>query len=239
MNCGVRRACCPDGRSTTFSLMNRGFVSSGSGKTTVGIIDYRAGNAQSVSYALNFLGVDNRLVQAPSDADGIDRIILPGVGSAGTTMDYLHSVGWPAFLQDEVILRGMPFLGICVGLQVMFTRSEEQDTTCLGWLPGVVRQFDASTVRVPQMGWNTVAQASSHPFSTAIPDDGYFYFVNSYYADAEVDSDIAATTEYGIRFTSAVARKNLMGTQFHIEKSGRLGLELLKRFCSASEADLC
>ena len=239
MGCGLRCARSPDGRSTTLPLMNRGFVSSGSGKTTVGIIDYRAGNAQSVSYALSFLGVDNRLVKAPGDVDGIDRIILPGVGSAGTTMDYLHGAGWPQFLQERVILHGMPFLGICVGLQVMFTRSEEQDTECLGWLPGVVRQFDTSDLRVPQMGWNTVARTSSHPFSAAIPDDGYFYFVNSYYADAEVDSDIAATTEYGIRFTSAVARKNLMGTQFHIEKSGRLGLELLRRFCSVSGADLC
>jgi glutamine amidotransferase len=205
----------------------------------VGVIDYKAGNSQSVVYALNHLGVPNRLMKTPADLDGVERIILPGVGSAGTTMDYLNGAQWPDTLRSLVVEGGTPFLGICVGLQVMFESSAEQDTKCLGWLPGTVRPFEPEHVRVPQMGWNEISRASRHPFVAELPAAGHFYFVNSYFVVPQDDADSAATTEYGVTFTSAVARDNIMGTQFHVEKSGPLGLDLLRRFSTLPAEELC
>ena len=197
----------------------------------IGVIDYRTGNSQSVAYALDHQGVPNRLLTSPRELPGIDRIILPGVGAAGTTMDYLRAAGWPDALRERVLDGGMPFLGVCVGLQVLFEHSEEQDADCLGWLPGTVRAFDRAQVRVPQMGWNQLKRTSDHPFLAEFPDGGHVYFVNSYYAVPGQDSDAAGVTEYGVEFTSAVARGNIMATQFHTEKSARAGLQVLKAFC--------
>ncbi len=205
----------------------------------VGVIDYRTGNSRSVHRALNFLGVPNRLLTSPVEMHGIDRLILPGVGSAGTTMNYLEDAGWPRELHSRVLLGGMPFLGVCVGLQVMFESSAEQDAVCLGWLPGTVRPFRADDVRVPQMGWNQVRSASAHPFAAAIPEGGYFYFVNSYFAEPAERADVGGVTTYGATFASVVARKNIMATQFHIEKSGKLGLTLLERFVRLTREELC
>ncbi|MEU9575243.1 imidazole glycerol phosphate synthase subunit HisH [Streptomyces massasporeus] len=208
-------------------------------RPVVGVIDYQTGNSQSVVYALDFLGVPNRLLKTADELSGVDRIILPGVGSAGTTMEYLNSAGWPGALRPLVAEGDMPFLGICVGLQVLFESSVEQDATCLGWLPGSVRPFSPEKVRVPQMGWNQVRRSSEHPFLAALPDDGYFYFVNSYYAEPARKADVAATTDYGVEFVSVVARGNIMATQFHTEKSGNLGLDLLERFAKLPEGELC
>lgn len=208
-------------------------------QTVVGVIDYTTGNSRSVVRALDFLDVPNRMLKTPDELEGIERIILPGVGSAGTTMDYLNSVGWPETLRSRVAEGDMPFLGICVGLQVLFESSAEQDARCLGWLPGSVRPFTAGQVRVPQMGWNQVHALSVHPFVASLPADGYFYFVNSYYAEPEDAADVAAVTEYGVDFASIVARKNIMATQFHIEKSGSLGLSLLKHFVKLPQEELC
>ena len=208
-------------------------------RPVVGVIDYQTGNSQSVVYALDHLGVPNRVLKTPDDLEGVDRVILPGVGSAGTTMDYLAQVGWPQALRRLVVEGGMPFLGVCVGLQVMFESSAEQDSTCLGWLPGRVRPFDPARVRVPQMGWNRVRRVSDHPFLAELPEDGHFYFVNSYYVEAGNPADVAATTTYGTEFASVVARANMMGTQFHTEKSGPLGLRLLHRFATLPREELC
>jgi imidazole glycerol-phosphate synthase subunit HisH len=205
----------------------------------IGVLDYHAGNAPSVARALNYLGLSNRLLKTPDELAGIDRIVLPGVGSAGTTMGYLSDKGWPAALRSCVVDGDMPFLGICVGLQLVFESSEEQDATCFGWLPGRVRRFDPALVRIPHMGWNSVRRVSDHPFMTGIPDDGYFYFVNSYYAEPGSPVHVAAASEYGLKFASVIATGNIMGTQFHIEKSGPLGLSLLRRFASLSRRELC
>lgn len=196
------------------------------------VIDYRTGNSQSVAYALGQVGVDHQVARRPEEVSDITHVILPGVGSAGTTMRYLAEDGWAPFLTERVIGGNMPFLGVCVGLQVIFDHSEEQDATCLGWLPGRVRAFDRTAVRVPHMGWSQVAIRSAHPWLAGFPDRQYVYFVNSYYADPADPAVRAGVTEYGVPFAAIVASGNIMATQFHIEKSGPVGLALLERFAN-------
>jgi glutamine amidotransferase len=202
------------------------------------VIDYRTGNSQSVAYALGNLGIDHRVARSPDEVGDITHIILPGVGAAGTTMQYLAEDGWLDFMQTRVIDQQTPFLGVCVGLQVIFESSDEQDATCLGWLPGHVRAFDRAAVRVPHMGWNLVSPVGNHPFVAELPDDPYFYFVNSYYAVPADEGVLAGTADYNRPFAAIVARDNIMATQFHIEKSGPVGLDLLRRFASLTREDL-
>jgi glutamine amidotransferase len=130
----------------------------------------------------------------------------------------------------------VPFLGICIGLQVLFDHSEEGDSPGLGWVPGTVRRFPP-TGRVPQIGWNTVYFTREHPVTALLPDHGHFYFVNSYYCTPNDPDDALGVTEYGIEFCSVVARRNIVATQFHAEKSGALGLALLRAFAEWQPAD--
>jgi glutamine amidotransferase len=125
-----------------------------------------------------------------------------------------------------------------VGLQVLFDRSDEQNAQCLGWLPGNVASFDRQAVRVPHMGWNRVVRTGDHPFAAAISADSYFYFVNSYFAEPGEMADMAGTADYDGRFAAVIARRNIMATQFHIEKSGPSGLALLSRFTTLTPRDL-
>ena len=202
------------------------------------VIDYRTGNSQSVAYALEALGIAHQVARTPAEVGEITHIILPGVGAAGTTMRYLAEDGWLDFLHDRVIEQQTPFLGVCVGLQVIFESSDEGDATCLGWLPGQVRAFDRGAVRVPHMGWNKVTPVARHPFVAELPVDPYFYFVNSYYAVPADPDVLAGTADYNGSFAAIVARGNIMATQFHIEKSGPVGLALLRRFASLSREEL-
>jgi len=181
------------------------------------IIDYKAGNAPSVLNAINKLGYKADFARNAQDIEDATHIILPGVGSAKATMISLREMEIVSALEDKVLRKGIPFLGICVGMQILFEHSEEGDVNCLGWLKGKVVKFDSSKVRVPQMGWNKVW-------------DNYFYFVNSYYAKPENKSDVWGTAEYNGTFAAAVRRKNIYGAQFHIEKSGEAGLNLLDKF---------
>ncbi|HEV2072831.1 MAG TPA: imidazole glycerol phosphate synthase subunit HisH [Thermomicrobiales bacterium] len=207
-------------------------------KPNVLVIDYRTGNSQSVSYALTNLGITNHVAQHPDQVGDVTHIILPGVGAAGTTMEYLASGEWLDFLNNRVLLQGLPFLGVCVGLQVLFDRSDEQNAKCLGWLPGNVAAFDRQAVRVPHMGWNRVVRTGNHPFAAAISADSYFYFVNSYFAKPREMADVAGTADYDGVFAAVIARKNIMATQFHIEKSGPSGLALLSRFTTLTPREL-
>ena len=197
------------------------------------IIDYKAGNSQSVRHALTKLGHASSFARNGSDLIGATHIILPGVGSAKATMDSLHDQDLLAELTTLIQVKRIPFLGICVGLQILFEHSEEGDVTCLCWLKGQVKKFDASTMRVPQMGWNKVdfqKGACGMNVEDQRPSDGYFYFVNSYYAVPTDPSDNWAIADYHHPFTAAVHRGNIFGTQFHVEKSGEAGLNLLNRF---------
>ncbi len=204
----------------------------------IGVIDYRTGNSQSVSYALAHLGIEHRLVQFPHQADDVDRYVLPGVGSAGVTMASLTDDGWVEHLEKKVVGDGELFLGICVGLQVLFTHSEEDDQECFGWLPGEVRHFDRSQVRVPHMGWNVVEARGSHPLAQAFAGDEHFYFVNSYFAVPDDPSCLAGETLYQQPFAAAVAKGNIMGTQFHTEKSAAAGLKVLRRFANLTREEV-
>ncbi|MFA5884204.1 MAG: imidazole glycerol phosphate synthase subunit HisH [Acidimicrobiia bacterium] len=195
----------------------------------IGVIDYRAGNAPSVGYALERLGIPHRLVAAADALEGVERIILPGVGAARATIDSLEESGLVAPLAARVLDDRTPFLGICIGLQVLFEHSGEGDVDCLGWVPGTVQRFP-DTLRVPQIGWNAVRTTRAHPVTDGLGDDAYCYFVNSFYAVPTAAADTLGVTEYGDAFCSIVGRDNIVATQFHAEKSGPVGLALLERF---------
>jgi glutamine amidotransferase len=194
------------------------------GGFVIKIIDYKAGNAPSVLHATRHLGYTAELVQQAEGLIGATHIILPGVGSARATMDSLHEMDMLPVLEKLILHGNTPFLGICVGMQILFEHSEEGDCACLGWLKGNVVRFDSTKVRVPQMGWNEVHFTNnSHP-------SGHFYFVNSYYASPASPTTIWATATYNTPFTAAVKLNNIHATQFHTEKSGKAGLSLLKNF---------
>jgi imidazole glycerol-phosphate synthase subunit HisH len=195
----------------------------------IGVVDYRAGNAPSVLYALERLGLPARLVDDAAGIDTVDRIVLPGVGAAAATMASLSDSDLVGPLTRRVVTERVPFLGICIGLQVLFERSEEGPAECLGWLPGGVRRFP-DTDRVPQIGWNEVRVTREHPLVAGWPADPYCYFVNSYHAVPADPPAVLATTEYSVPFCSMVAAGNVAATQFHAEKSGEIGLRVLRNF---------
>ena len=195
----------------------------------IGVIDYRAGNAPSVGYALERLGVPYRLVADPVALRACTAVILPGVGAARATIDSLHESRLVEPLTRWAVEEHRPFLGICIGLQVLLDHSAEGDVDCLGWVPGRVERFP-DTLRVPQIGWNAVRTTRAHPVTDGLGPDAYCYFVNSYYVVPDDPADALGVTEYGHEFCSVVARGNIVATQFHAEKSGPVGLELLRRF---------
>jgi imidazole glycerol-phosphate synthase subunit HisH len=203
----------------------------------IAILDYRAGNLASVERALKHLGVPCEITDSRHKIESAERIIFPGVGAAGKSMENLQELGLDTLLRQRLDA-GVPILGICVGLQVLFEYSEENDTKCLGVLPGTVRRFpedlslgDGTLLKIPHMGWNEVRFIKEHPVFHGIPKDSAFYFVHSYYPDPGNESLAAGLTDYGLTFCSAVATGNLVATQFHPEKSGPPGLKILSNFC--------
>jgi glutamine amidotransferase len=189
---------------------------------TVAVLDYGSGNLHSVSRALAHVGADVRVVARPADVAG-DAVLIPGVGHFGQCARALREAGFEAPIR-EAVDEGRPVIGVCVGMQILFEASEEDGEPGLGILPGVVRRLP-ETVRVPHMGWNTVAWAGRrHPFVADIPDQTSFYFVHSYAPDLGVEA--VGATEHGRTFAAVVARDNVFATQFHPEKSGGAGLRL-------------
>jgi glutamine amidotransferase len=198
----------------------------------IAIIDYRAGNLQSVLRAVEHLGHAARITDDHDAVRSADRVIFPGVGAAGATMDALRWLGLDRVIRDDVFATGVPLLGICIGIQILFERSEEDDAECLGILPGQVVRFDpASGLKIPQIGWNDVHFARPHPVFDGVPDGSHFYFVNSYYPAPADETLVYATADYGRRFCCVAAKDNLIATQFHLEKSGEAGLRMLDNFC--------
>ncbi len=201
------------------------------------VVDYRAGNLASVRNALEYLGFECTIARDPETVRNAERIVFPGVGAAGDAMENLRALNLVQPLHDAVA-RGVPFLGICLGYQILFEYSEENQASCLGIFPGRVVRFPENMMdpasrrplKVPQMGWNGVRFLRPHPVWNGLPEGAEFYFVHAYHPVPA--SEIAAgITEYGIEFTAVCARRNLIGCQFHPEKSGRPGLQFLENFC--------
>ena len=190
------------------------------------VVDYEAGNLYNVANALQYLGVEFEFSGDPDVLGKAERVILPGVGSARSAMNSLEEQG----IADVLRELDVPFLGICLGLQLLYQESEEDDTQCLGILPGTVKKFDSSVGKVPHIGWNQVEWlGEDHGLTAGVPSGAFFYFVHSYYATL-TDEYTLATTDYGVTFTSVVQVGNHVGCQFHPERSGKVGLQLLENF---------
>ena len=189
----------------------------------VAIIKYNAGNIRSVLFAMERIGVKAIVTDVQEELERADKLIFPGVGEARSAMKYLKDKGIDGLIRNAK----QPLLGICLGMQLLCRHSEENDTDCLGIFDTPVKRFPSSTLKVPQVGWNSVVDTSG-PLFNDIPPASYFYFVHSYYAAHSPQT--IATTEYGIPFSSALARDNFYGVQFHPEKSAAAGEQLLKNF---------
>ena len=198
---------------------------------TIVIVDYGMGNLFSIYNALDHVGGNPRFARDPEDLKGAKAIVVPGVGAFGSCMSQLSRFS-ESLLQR--LQEGVPMLGICVGMQVLFQVSEESPgAPGLGWIAGkVIRLPDG--VMIPQMGWNSLAILRRSEMLDGISDGDMFYFVHSYYTRPEDDSVIAATTEHGVEVTAAIQKDNLFATQFHPEKSGPKGLQIRKNFVRAS-----
>ena len=202
------------------------------------VVDYGMGNLRSVAQALRAVApeADVKISGDVADIDAADRIVLPGQGAMPDCMQGLRDSGVLEALLKAAASK--PLMGVCIGEQMLFDSSEEGDAAGLGLLPGKVVRFqldgqlqdDGSRFKVPQMGWNQVKQTASHPLWNGIPDDSYFYFVHSYYAQPEQSAHTVGQTVYGAPFSCAVARDNIFATQFHPEKSAAAGLLLYKNF---------
>ena len=202
----------------------------------VAIIDYDAGNIKSVEKALLYLGEEAVITR---DRDAIlraDRVILPGVGAFGDAMDKLRTYGLDKVIQ-EVVGQNTPFLGICLGLQLLFESSEESEgVEGLGILKGkVVRLPEESDLKIPHIGWNSLKYPNPGRLFTGIAEDSYVYFVHSYYLQAKDPSIVTATTEYGTLIHASVEQGNVFVCQFHPEKSSEVGMQILKNFLTISK----
>ena len=207
---------------------------------TVAVVDYGMGNLRSVTQAVMHVaqdtGVDVVWARRPEEVLAAERVVLPGQGAMRDCMRELHESG----MFDAVMHAAAhkPLMGVCVGMQMLLDHSEEQDTPGLGLIPGRVRRFalegrlqpDGSRFKVPQMGWNQVTQAQPHAVWAGVPDNSYFYFVHSFYAQPADAVHSAGEADYGGRFTAALARDNIFATQFHPEKSAEHGLQLYRNF---------
>lgn len=197
----------------------------------IGIIDYDAGNIKSVEKALNYLGEETAVSREPEVLLGADKVILPGVGNFGDAMENLKRYGLIPVIR-ELADRGTPFLGICLGLQLLFERSEESPgVSGLGLLKGeILRLPSVGGLKIPHMGWNSLHLQNGGRLFRGIPEETYVYFVHSYYLKAEDPEIVKASAEYGVRIHASVEKDHIFACQFHPEKSGRYGLRMLKNF---------
>jgi len=195
----------------------------------IAIVDYGAGNLRSVANAITKLGYTPKITSKQNEVFEAQAIILPGVGAAGDAMGSLKKLGLVEPIA-QLIAEDHPFFGVCLGLQILLTSTEEDSGhDCLNIIPGRVRKLPLG-LKIPHMGWNQVKQRSAHPIFDGIPDKANFYFVHSYYAEPKDKSLVAGETEYGIPMCSVIAKGNLVATQFHPEKSGELGLRMYDNF---------
>jgi imidazole glycerol-phosphate synthase subunit HisH len=197
-------------------------------KARVAIVDYRAGNLRSVAKALEAAGAETLVTSDVRDIEAADALVFPGQGANDSSMRALKERG----LVDSItgfIAADRPFLGVCLGLQLLMDSSDEGVEAGLGIIPGRTRKLPAGQ-KIPHMGWNSVDIRGDHEVLAGVADGTHFYFVHSYYADPADPEMVAGTTDYGVKFCSAVARRALVAVQFHPEKSGDVGLDLYRRF---------
>ena len=202
----------------------------------IAIVDYGAGNLMSVHNSLDFLGYENKIAASPEVIEQAAGVILPGVGAFPDAMDALHASG----LTDAVLeaARTKPFLGICLGMQMLFEESDEvRPCKGLGLLPGRIERIRTS-LKLPQIGWNALDILRPNAMTEGVQQGDYVYFVHSFMAVPAEEGDLAAVTDYGARVPAMVARGNLFGCQFHPEKSGKVGLEMLKNFAKLTEVEM-
>ncbi|MEW5825442.1 MAG: imidazole glycerol phosphate synthase subunit HisH [Candidatus Bipolaricaulota bacterium] len=201
---------------------------------TIAIVDSGIGNLKSIANMLSRIGVASRLVSRPEEVALATKILLPGVGAFDAGMAALHERGLVDVLNERACVAKVPILGICLGMQLLAEASEEGERQGLGWIPGCSQRFSfpetVPPLRVPHMGWNTVIPSRECVLLTHVPMPRRFYFVHSYHVVCRDPADVLATTSYGIPFVSAVARGNIMGVQFHPEKSHKYGMALLRAF---------
>lgn len=204
----------------------------------IAIIDYGVGNLRSVEKALHFLGYEAAISSDKDFIKSADAVLLPGVGAFADAMNNLKDTGMDKLVYD-VADSGKPFLGICLGMQMLFDYSEEGGySKGLGLIPGSVRRLsDELGLKVPHMGWNQLDVIRDAGVLQGLPEEAYVYFVHSYFVKAEKSSDVIATTHYGVSFDVAVNRGNIYGTQFHPEKSGDVGMKILDNFAKIVEGN--
>ena len=196
----------------------------------IAVIDYKMGNLLSVSKALEASGAQVKIVTSPAEASDASGLVLPGVGNFGEAMVHLNESGWIPCIR-KWIAEDKPFLGICLGMQMLLESSEEAPgVPGIGIFKGSVKRFPAGIEKVPHMDWNSVRITPGNKFLSGLPEDPYFYFVHSYYASPEDPSVVAAVSDYILDFAAALSRGNLIATQFHPEKSQNNGLHILHKF---------
>lgn len=201
----------------------------------IAIVDYGAGNLMSVHNSLDFLGYENRIADTPAVIEQAAGVILPGVGAFPDAMDALHASG----LTDAVLQAAKEklFLGICLGMQMLFEASDEvRPCKGLGLLPGRIERIQTA-LKLPQIGWNALDILRPNAMTAGVRQGDYVYFVHSFMAKPAVEDDLAAVTDYGTRVPAMVARGNLFGCQFHPEKSGKVGLTMLQNFAKLTEVE--
>ncbi|MDD5727019.1 MAG: imidazole glycerol phosphate synthase subunit HisH [Victivallales bacterium] len=202
----------------------------------IAIIDYGLGNIKAFANVYTRLNIPFKIAAAPAEFQDADRFILPGVGAFDRAMTRLQDSGMRETLAEQVLQKGKPVLGICIGMQMLANASDEGELAGLGWIDGRVRKIDTSGLRhrphLPHMGWNNMVPVQTDPLLRDVDEDPYFYFLHSYYFDCDHNEDILAETEYGRRFPCAVRRGNVYGVQFHPEKSHHNGINVLKNFAS-------
>ncbi|MCL2206838.1 MAG: imidazole glycerol phosphate synthase subunit HisH [Fibromonadales bacterium] len=196
------------------------------------IVDYGAGNLTSVYNALKYLGIDSDISSDPGQIEKADKIIFPGVGAAKAAMDNLNRTGIGEALKTAA-KKGTPILGICIGCQIILDSSEEGSAQCLGLIPGKAIRFkDEPDLKIPHIGWNQVNFTKEHPAFKGIPNNSNFYFVHSYHPNLSEENIYGATTYGSQTFPSLIGKDNIIAAQFHLEKSGELGLRVLSNFAN-------
>ena len=206
----------------------------------IGIINYGSGNIEAITTIYKRLNIDSIVINNLTEFNDVDRLILPGVGSFDECMKQLNDSGFKEKLNELVLERKIPILGICIGMHIMANNSEEGDLEGLGWIPGKVKKFDKTLLMnkpyLPHMGWNNIDNIHNHIIFTGVNENQGFYFVHSYYYECKNMQNILTVCNYGLNFSSSIFSKNIFGMQFHPEKSHSNGENLLSNF---AKLDIC